>query len=69
MNLKMCDVCLAEGRMRRSHYRSGYKQPHRKIDVCAQHKSWGHDLVGAAAWDEAVFTIEGKALDNLEKTR
>ena len=37
-NLKVCDVCKAEGKIVESRWRVGYKQPHMKLDTCDKHK-------------------------------
>ncbi len=38
MNVKLCDVCLIEGKFSKSVCRYGYRRSPAKIDLCEAHK-------------------------------
>lgn len=78
MQVAMCDVCLASGKLVRAKTKIGFKSPHMKLDVCGVHKNWRpgavrgmSDVITDTAeaielWDEEASKIENKAFRFLE---
>lgn len=54
--MNLCDVCLSEGQYKESRWRTGFRQPHLKVDLCEEHKGWGKGLT-PEEFDTAAITL------------